>query len=842
MKMASNQNAMHAEMPQFSIEERQKNLILNLCNFRAYGQCEIKIPMNNVTLINGPSGVGKTTIFEAFVFILYNGVQNPERFKTKKCWGWLFVGDYVIYRQKDPQLVKAWKIPLDVTSARHVIEYTQDDAQRLIDSIYGTLDIFLSCSYLRQKEFSAFLGGTDADKLAIMKTIALRGAELDEIKDPIKRKSAQLESECIGIRAQLDLSVRNIQAFDKQYPRIVQTQAPENPEEVIKKVHELRSQQETHDQNLKIAFQRETGAQLIKQQIDAIRTRKMQMEAQMPRIPIDQLKTKSEEVENKLKELAGTTFNPEKIAKAQIFKMWVAEDQRLETSLKALEKDLDAIVANLVKVFPDFPTKSAEALPYIEKKRSKLEEIRNNGNELRLMLNQSGITSLADGKSQLATLESDLTKAKDKESSIRTELDKARINNKMKCPSCQTVVIVASDGKHLEKCLDAPSAPIGLGSMLGSMQAEAKSVNPLTAVTASAASSVPATITHDDLAKAAATTASIASRRDRLQAALSEIELKTRNDTSDFPDPTVAINQLPTFTKYIEVYRNLEHVRDSRTRSQSVKPEEVSEKSVDLVAKSSMESELASLKKQYEMALTITRSVEMEEANLQQFTTMMTNFLNQPGETSMEIERKKTIVQAQIDQLLHLNTASELLAQRGILDKTMREKAEAAQNSERNYQAALRLLECAIKAERATLQTAVDEINVALSHILKRLFTIVPISVEISTTKQLKSKKDAVSQRFDIKIFYNNAEYSSAKQLSGGEKDRLSMAITLAMSQKFGSPFLFLDETLSSLNPELKSEAVTLLKEFAPGRTIVVIAHDETEGLFDRVIRIRSND
>jgi len=106
----SKQNAMHDDMPAYSVEERKANIIIKLRNFRAYGDVEIKIPLNSTTLINGQSGAGKTTIFEAFIYIMYNGVANPEKFDTKRCWGWLFLGDMIIYRQKDPILLKVWRL------------------------------------------------------------------------------------------------------------------------------------------------------------------------------------------------------------------------------------------------------------------------------------------------------------------------------------------------------------------------------------------------------------------------------------------------------------------------------------------------------------------------------------------------------------------------------------------------------------------------------------------------------------------------------------------------------------------------------------------------------------
>ena len=94
----------------------------------------------------------------------------------------------------------------------------------------------------------------------------------------------------------------------------------------------------------------------------------------------------------------------------------------------------------------------------------------------------------------------------------------------------------------------------------------------------------------------------------------------------------------------------------------------------------------------------------------------------------------------------------------------MQEKAVEAKQAEQYYEAVTRLLAKAVDAERQSLQAAVAEINSVLNAILKRLFTNTPISVEISTTKDLKSKKNAVSQRFDIKIFFNNSEYASARE------------------------------------------------------------------------------
>lgn len=832
-------NSMHSDIPTYSLEDRRNNIILKLSNFRTYGDAEIKIPTNSVTLINGPSGVGKTTILEAFIFIMYNGVTHPERFETKRCWGWLFMGDLAIYRQKDPVLLKVWKSSISPGNPSiKPEEYTQDDAQRVIDSIYGSQDIFFGCSYLRQKEFSVFLNGTDSEKLEIMKAVAMKGTELNELKDPIKTKVAQLAEQTTGIKAQLELTLSNVRVFDQRNPNIVQYQVPENSEDVMKKVRELRELMDSHDKEFEEALRREASANLIKQQIDSIKSAKSNLEQQAARLEFGKLKSRLSEIENKLQEFTGVSFDAEKLAKAQMFKLWTQEVSRLEAKLNEIEKDFQIAGNNIRTILPEFPkyvspgsalsefTPEQEAAwkastEFIESSSAKFEAVSTATAEAGMLLSQIDMKTLDDAKVALKSAEEELTKAQDKEKSVREGLDKYRSANKMKCPSCQAVVIVGADGKHLEKCSDAPS---GIGAMLGG-SSESKNEEVVM-------------VTHDDLAQAAGQVASITSKKDRLSAIITAVEGKLKFDLGDLTVES-ALASLPLFKKFTEYKLATDSLRETLQEQIKKKPEEIKEKIADSTEKNMLEAEKTGVMKSMESHGDLLRAIEQQDVSLKQFTQMWTEATNHPGENSLDIKKKKIALQSQIDQLMHLSSATDLIAQRSILEKTMREKAEAAQMCERKTAAAKRLLDKAIEAERISLESAVSEINNYLSTILKRLFTTIPISVSLSTTKVLKSRKNAVSQRFDIKIFYNNSEYGSAKQLSGGEKDRLSLALTLAMSQKFGGSILFLDETLSSLDAELKSEAVTLLKEFAVSRSVIVISHEETEGIYDHVIRIK---
>jgi hypothetical protein len=104
---------------------------------------------------------------------------------------------------------------------------------------------------------------------------------------------------------------------------------------------------------------------------------------------------------------------------------------------------------------------------------------------------------------------------------------------------------------------------------------------------------------------------------------------------------------------------------------------------------------------------------------------------------------------------------------------------------------------------------------------------------------------------FDTPIYYA-LEYSEAKgavpslryggrnvtarDLSGGELDRVSLALVVALAKRRDSPVAVFDETLASLDEARREEAVTIASQHLPGRCIIFITHDPPPGLFDQMV------
>jgi DNA repair exonuclease SbcCD ATPase subunit len=130
----------------------------------------------------------------------------------------------------------------------------------------------------------------------------------------------------------------------------------------------------------------------------------------------------------------------------------------------------------------------------------------------------------------------------------------------------------------------------------------------------------------------------------------------------------------------------------------------------------------------------------------------------------------------------------------------------------------------------STLQTIGDFSN----DILCSLFDE-PIKIDFDvfkTTKTSKTTKPIINYR----ILYKGHEIDSIDQLSGGEADRVSLAVSCALFKFSDFPFLILDEFASSLDLNNKENAVSSLKAFlgdVESKSIICISHDTVEGMYD---------
>lgn len=86
------------------------------------------------------------------------------------------------------------------------------------------------------------------------------------------------------------------------------------------------------------------------------------------------------------------------------------------------------------------------------------------------------------------------------------------------------------------------------------------------------------------------------------------------------------------------------------------------------------------------------------------------------------------------------------------------------------------------------------------------------------------------ASQVDLKIGYHGRECDGAGQLSGGDGDRASLALTLALAHVTRPPFLIMDESLSFLDCDTKEASIKAIGIFAQQTEAAVVSIQQDSG------------
>jgi len=153
----------------------------------------------------------------------------------------------------------------------------------------------------------------------------------------------------------------------------------------------------------------------------------------------------------------------------------------------------------------------------------------------------------------------------------------------------------------------------------------------------------------------------------------------------------------------------------------------------------------------------------------------------------------------------------------------------------RSVQALGNLKSVAQRVEYELLESTVATINLMMDKALSLMFEE-PITVTLSLYRQ---QKNGIKPVVNLSIEYRGGEYDNINQLSGGEGDRVSLALIIALNHLSGSPLLLLDETLASLDDAYRQAAIKALR-LLEDKVVMVISHEDVEGNYDHTISLQS--
>ena len=147
------------------------------------------------------------------------------------------------------------------------------------------------------------------------------------------------------------------------------------------------------------------------------------------------------------------------------------------------------------------------------------------------------------------------------------------------------------------------------------------------------------------------------------------------------------------------------------------------------------------------------------------------------------------------------------------------------------------------ETESISLTKCIDSINYYINDYLEKFFSNDSMIVDIVPFKEKKCIKTSIDKNeikpgIDIKVCYKGEEVE-LNSLSGGEYDRVSLAIMLAFNNISKSNIILLDESISSLDSDLTNDILEKLKENMTDKRIIVVAHQLSTGVFDQIINTK---
>lgn len=176
---------------------------ITLFNFKTWENDTFEFPDSGICLINGISGLGKSSIMQAILFALYGTGNKITTFGKKKMKVTLEFDGIKIERSKGPN-------KLLVND-----KFVDDEGQELINKKFSK--VFDTIGYIEQKSINNFITLGPTDKLAFIEKFAFQDVDLTQIKKNIKRISGERTNNLNTLKGELIMIDKIITEMDEKY-------------------------------------------------------------------------------------------------------------------------------------------------------------------------------------------------------------------------------------------------------------------------------------------------------------------------------------------------------------------------------------------------------------------------------------------------------------------------------------------------------------------------------------------------------------------------------------------------------------------------------------------------
>lgn len=216
-------------------------ITLTLENIRCFGKQRVTFDQNTFTLISGPSGVGKSTLFMALTFAITGDSKHLCSLGKRKCQVTLETPDITITRSKGPN-----KLVVKVGN----VTYEEKVAQGYINQAFPNFEL----GYIPQKLHKSFLAKTAAQKLEFIESFAFDLEYLTKLVTNCKNLLS--ERKLAYTKAQQHLSTSESLLLKHNIPKVTKQPCTETLEELEEELYQVTQELEQCTENIVVTRER----------------------------------------------------------------------------------------------------------------------------------------------------------------------------------------------------------------------------------------------------------------------------------------------------------------------------------------------------------------------------------------------------------------------------------------------------------------------------------------------------------------------------------------------------------------------------------------------------------
>lgn len=793
---------------------------LILTNFRCWEEKKFNFPDKGICLINGRSGKGKSTILNSILYAITGKLKNISTFNKKSSKVELIIDNIKITRSRGPN-----RLIVNVDNNINKKIYEDDEAQEIINSIFGSE--FSNTSYIDQDNINSFVYLSASEKIEFLEKLLLSqsGINIEKIKENIKNNISQTKTDHTSEDSKLstlkdvlkgmkyddsidkeDLLISKIKIneenFEKMYEKvknnlevseknkkIIQTKL-ERAEEESKKYFSFIEKKKIAESRLNDILSDITNISKYPQSLEEIKKMIHVLEKDK-----EECINKKEYIENvkKLKEVKDKYLN-------------LSESQQKE--IEILNNELKKYIFTDKKVLETL----GKAKELIQKINKIEDDIKN-------------YSSIEEYQEEISYLKQKLREDKDLFKSIQ------EMKNVYQCPSCHTHLKL--DKKQLIIFSDKNNHKNNEDILKREIEEKEK-----------------------QLEKKQRELISIEKKEDEYNELFDQYEEMVKSYSKSLvgeQDIEKELKKLESDNKkYEEFFRKIKNVENDRLLPSLEKEIFILEKKIkDENDKNNEKYEnnydyeeimtkLTFYKNKYDTLKVLYNKKENIEKELYEFSEIKDKNFEETIKTEREklneYTKKIESYRSYLDQLSSWNIKNQSNKKYKEIQDSIIYSEEVKNLLSDRMRGLVKLREHLKNAEKKCITDFIDSLNEHASIYIEQFFQDEDIKVELKTTQETKSTgKEKMSLNFEINYRQMIGDLS---YLSGGEKDRVNLAFTLAFSELVDNRILLLDECISSLDAETTNIVLENLKEKYKGKLVLLVSHQANLGFFDSVLNI----